>query len=270
VDASRRFFVIAAGLLLAGSLSACSAAPPQPTATPAADARPITAAGVEKVLASMDTTGDPAADYRVDVPAFAASVVGQSPIYVDTADPGAAPTTFRPPDSPTLRAMAPAEASATVAAALAVYRHIESTEGSAAADAAMNLAGRGEPKSGTPLSASDQKLLGLLGEGAAALDFMFGQPEPSQWTWSVTGVTVVGTGTADVTYRVAAAPGRAFHFKQPAVTKRLRFEPRANGDWVLAGWPGYPTFERDVKASIEPSGEVPNLVQNWWDTLGAE
>jgi hypothetical protein len=99
---------------------------------------------------------------------------------------------------------------------------------------------------------------------------MFGQPDPARWTWKVTGISVVGTDTADVTYSVAVPKGKLFKFIEGSHTKRLHFAPRADGKWVLDGWPGYPAFESGIKRSIEPSTEIPNLVQNWWDTLGAE
>jgi hypothetical protein len=99
---------------------------------------------------------------------------------------------------------------------------------------------------------------------------MFGQPDPTRWTWKVTGIAVTGTGTADVTYDVAVPPKKAFRFTRTTFVKHLQFEPRADGVWVLSGWLDYPRFEAAVKGSIAPADEIPNLVPNWWDSLGAE
>jgi hypothetical protein len=216
----------------------------------------------------MDGTAGISADYRVDVRRFAASVVGQLPIYVDSADPSAGPTTFLDPQGQSMRPMTTAKAKSTLSEALAVYDRIAHIQGSTGADAALTMANLAESQAG--LSAHDQNLLGLLHEGASTLDFMFGQPNPAQWTWKVTGIAIVGTDTADVTYRIAAPVGRAWHFAESAETKRLHFDRRSDGQWVLDGWLNYAAFESRVRRSVTPADELPNLVQNWWETLGAD
>ena len=238
------------------------------TASTARKSGSITAADVREVLTSIEEAGL-ASDYKVDVPKFAASIVGQLPIYLDTSDPSLGPTTFREPESTSQRQMTSAEASSTVDEAVSAFDRIAAAQGRDRADAAMISAGRGDGH--VQLSASDGRSLSLLAEGAGRLTFMFGQPNPNQWTWKVTDVAIVGTDTADVTYHVAAARGKPFRFTRSSATKRLRFERRpTDGAWMLDGWLDYPGFESSVKSSIKPADEIPNLVPNWWDSLGAE
>jgi hypothetical protein len=267
VKVSRLLGLVLALLLLAAA-SGCQSAPRTPAASLAVDPGPLTVADVQGVLASMAAAPGASSDFKVDVAAFASSVIGQLPVYVDKADPSVGPTTFHEPEGTTQRQMTPSEASSTVGQALAVYRRIERAQGAAAADSAMNSAGRGDTQGS--LSAGDRNLLALLQEGAGRLTFMFGEPDPKAWTWKVTKVAVVGTDTADVTYAVAVPAAKPFKFTRPSHTKRLHFGRRVDGTWVLDGWLDYLRFESGVKGSIKPSDEIPNLVPNWWDTLGAE
>jgi hypothetical protein len=263
-DATRTLLRLGFAICVCAVLSGCQ------VARPTAPAKPITVVDVRSVLTSMDTAADISSDYRVDVLAFAASVVGQMPLYVDTTDPALGPTTFRAPDNAgggSQRRMTRAEASATVAEAASVFRRIASAEGSQAADTAMISAGRGVAQGSR--SAHDQNLLSLLQEGAGALTFMFGPPDPQRWTWKVTGIALAGPDTAAVTYAVAVPKGGEIGFTRATHVKRLHFKRRADGVWVLDGWLDYPAFEHEVKSSIEPQNDIPNLVPNWWDTLGA-
>ena len=252
--------------LAAATITGCSQSQRLGSVVGADKAATLSERAVRDVLSSMDLSKGPSSDFKVDVPAFASSIVGQLPIYVDPSDPWPDPTTFHPPDTP-LRQLSPAEASAKLREALAVYHAIETSSGSAAADQA--IAASTGPDYGA-LSKADQGLIDLLGEGSIRLTFMFGEPDPTQWIWKLDGVSIVGTSTADVTYSVATPAGQPFHFTKTRFVKRLHFGKRSDGSWVLDGWLGYPAFERDVREAITPGDDIPTMVPDWWNSLGAK
>jgi hypothetical protein len=261
----RRLSALIPALALCAGLTGCQTATVPAPAMPATPA--LTVSDVRDMLASMEAA-DPTADYRVDVRAFAASVEGQLTLYVDSANPEVPFSAFRVPDSTSQTALDAGVASARISEALAVYDRIARAQGAQAADAAMMSAGWASAESS--VTVGDQALLCLLQEGANRLTFMFGAPDTTMWTWKVTSVSVSGADTADVAYEVAAPKGKAFRFTRSSFTKRLHFARRADGVWVLDGWLDYPAFESAVRGSIEPQDEIPNLVPNWWDSLGAE
>lgn len=227
----------------------------------------LTEDDVRAVLDSMSLADPVNGAYRVDVPAFSASVSSQLPMYSDRNDPLAWPTTFRAAGEDATTEMSRVDARHTVARALARYRALIASLGATVADSAM-VSGSGSAYDS--LSDRDKGLLSVLQEGACRLTFMFGDPDPSQWSWRVNGIEVTGPNTAEVTYAVSAPPGQAFRITSSSFTKRLHFAREAEGTWVLDGWLDYAAFELAARRAIRPSDEIPNLVPNWWDTLGAQ
>jgi hypothetical protein len=214
----------------------------------------------------MDATGTTWSDYRMDIAAYSASILKQGPLYIRGAGALRAPDMYADPGDPQQRQLSNVEASATIAQAVAVYRRIEQAKGTTAAIEAVGATTLGGEQ-GDPPPTRDENLLGLFGETMETTFFMFAWPDPRDWTWEVTGISVDGTDTARVTYSAAAPAGSKWHFTHDSFTKRLRFERRPDGTWLLAGWLDYAQFESRVRASIEPSSAVPDS-PIWWESLG--
>jgi hypothetical protein len=223
-------------------------------------------ADVRGVLESVDATDATFSTYRIDFPAYAASILRQGPIYVDVRDPTWGPTMFHDPSDPRERPLSAAEASSAIADAMSAFRRVQSGKGVSAAILAMTSQGLGG-ESGDPPPTRDELLLGMLDSASATTDFMFGQPDRAAWTWSVTGISIVGSDTADVTYTVASPTGADWRFTRAAHTKLLHFERKADGTWLLDGWLNYASFESEVRRSIEPSSVIPTQ-STWWEALG--
>ena len=262
-----------AGALCAAMLSiiltgCATAARRAPTAATPQGPHALTAADVRDVLASMDATDSTYTTYRVDFPAYAASILRQGPVYVDVRDRTWGPSMFNDPRDPRERPLSAADASSVVADAVSVFRRIQTRKGVSAAILAMTSQGLGGEQ-GDPPPTNDELLLGMLDGASATSDFMFGQPDPRGWTWRVAGVSIEGSDTARVAYAVASPAGADWRFTQASFTKVLRFERGADSAWLLDGWPNYASFEAEVRRSIEPSTVIPTQ-STWWEALGAE
>lgn len=252
-------------VILAVAAGGCSVSlrpPPSPAGSPG-DLRGLTTADVRGVLASFEGEAT-FQTIKVDIPDYAASILRQVPIYSDA---GGAHT-FSDSSNPAERRLPPAEASSTIAGAVEAFHRIEGQSGRAAAIDLMNAQSLGG-EAGDPPPTPDEKLLGLLFDGMATTSLMFFAPDARDWTWRVSDISVVGTDAARVTYEVSVPAGAGWHFARSEHVKSLHFERLPDGSWLLDGWTNYAQFERRLRASVEPSGTIPDEVY-WWQALGAE
>jgi hypothetical protein len=236
-------------------------APVSREATPAAAPAPLAVTDVRAFLdaftaanaQSGEATQNEAANRwsaavssEVDVPAFVAASLRQTPLRW-------------PIRSTNPRAVTGAEREKLIAEAVATYESLVTSKGTTEALALVAASDYGvvAPE---PLPASQKDLLLLVGQGLVPLQTMFG--EDAAWSYAVTGVSLQGTDTARVTYRLTPPPGAHWHFARDSFDKVLRFSQGADGRWRAAGWSNYQAFLRDVQAAIVPKNapDAPSII----------
>jgi hypothetical protein len=106
----------------------------------------------------------------------------------------------------------------------------------------------------------------VMAQGLVPLGLMFGaQDSDNEWGWTVTGVSVVASNTADVTYLATSRPHTLWHFANPKLTytKRLAFSYDRKRGWRLSAWPNYGAVLSAFDNNLVPPG-APVHLDEWW------